>query len=44
MPRPGWILVVLVSFLTAALLLLAGYTGYSALSLAVGASAGINLF
>jgi hypothetical protein len=34
---------VLIALLTALLLLLAGYTGYAALSLAVGASAAINL-
>jgi hypothetical protein len=43
MPRPGWILVVLISVVTAALLLLAGYVGYAGLSVAVGASATINL-
>jgi hypothetical protein len=43
MPRPGWILVVLIALLTAALLLLAGYVGYAGLSVAVGASAAINL-
>lgn len=43
MPRPGWIVVVLISLLTAALLLLAGYVGYAGLSVAVGASAAINL-
>ena len=44
MPRPGWILVVLIALLTALLLLLAGYVGYAGLSVAVGASAAINLF
>jgi hypothetical protein len=43
MPRPAWILIVLTAVVTAALLLLAGYTGYAALSVAVGASAAINL-
>jgi hypothetical protein len=43
MPRPGWILVVLIALLTAVLLLLAGYVGYAGLSVAVGASAAINL-
>lgn len=43
MPRPAWILVVLVALLTAALLLLAGYVGYAVLSVAVGGSAAINL-
>jgi hypothetical protein len=42
--RIAWIVTVLIALLTGALLLLAGYTGYAALSLAVGASAGINLF
>jgi hypothetical protein len=42
--RVSWIATVLIALLTAALLLLAGYTGYAALSLAVGASAAINLF
>jgi fatty acid desaturase len=44
MPRAAWTLIVLVALLTAALLLLAGYTGYAVLSLCVGASASINLF
>lgn len=43
MPRPGWILIVLIALVTAALLMLAGYTGYAALSVAVGGSAAINL-
>jgi hypothetical protein len=42
--RVAWIVTVLIALLTAALLLLAGYTGYAALSIAVGASAAINLF
>ena len=42
--RIAWIVTVLIALLTAALLLLAGYTGYAGLSLAVGASAAINLF
>jgi hypothetical protein len=42
--RIAWIVTVLIALLTAALLLLAGYTGYAALSLAVGGSAAINLF
>jgi hypothetical protein len=42
--RIAWIATVLVALLTAALLLLAGYTGYAALAVAVGASAAINLF
>jgi hypothetical protein len=41
--RVAWIGTVLIALLTALLLLLAGYTGYAALSLAVGASAAINL-
>jgi ABC-type Fe3+-siderophore transport system permease subunit len=42
--RIAWIVTVLIALLTAALLLLAGYVGYAGLSLAVGASAAINLF
>lgn len=42
-PRVAWITTVLIAFLTALLLLLAGYTGYAVLSLAVGGSAAINL-
>jgi hypothetical protein len=41
--RVSWIVTVLVALLTAVLLLLSGYTGYAALSVAVGASAAINL-
>ncbi|HST56873.1 MAG TPA: hypothetical protein VLJ42_13380 [Solirubrobacteraceae bacterium] len=41
--RIAWITTVLVALLTALLLLLGGYTGYAALSVAVGASAAINL-
>jgi hypothetical protein len=41
--RVAWIVTVLVALLTAVLLLLSGYTGYAALSVAVGASAAINL-
>jgi hypothetical protein len=41
--RVSWILTVFVALLTAVLLLLSGYTGYAALSVAVGASAAINL-
>jgi hypothetical protein len=41
--RVSWIVTVLVALLTAVLLLFAGYTGYAALSIAVGASAAINL-
>lgn len=43
MPRPGWILILVIALTTAALLLLAGYTGYAGLSVAIGASAAINL-
>ena len=39
----SWIVTVLIALLTAALLLLAGYTGYAALSGVVGASAAVNL-
>jgi hypothetical protein len=42
--RVAWTVTVLIALLTAALLLLAGYTGYAGLSVAVGASAAINLF
>jgi hypothetical protein len=42
--RIAWIVTVLIALLTSALLLLAGYTGYAGLSVAVGASAAINLF
>jgi hypothetical protein len=42
--RVAWIVTVLIALLTAALLLLAGYTGYAALAGAVAASAAINLF
>jgi hypothetical protein len=42
--RVAWVVTVMIALLTAALLLLAGYTGYAALSVAVGASAAINLF
>jgi hypothetical protein len=41
--RASWIATVLVALLTAALLLLSGYTGYAALSLAVAGAAAINL-
>jgi ABC-type Fe3+-siderophore transport system permease subunit len=41
--RIAWIATVLIALLTAALLLLAGYVGYAGLSVAVGASAAINL-
>jgi hypothetical protein len=42
-PRPAWIATVLIALVSAALLLLSGYVGYAGLSLAVGASAAINL-
>ena len=41
--RVSWIVTVLVALLTAVLLLLSDYTGYAALSVAVAASAAINL-
>jgi hypothetical protein len=43
LPHLAWITTVLIALLTAAMLLLAGYTGYAVLSVAVGASAAINL-
>jgi hypothetical protein len=41
--RVAWIVTVFVALVTAALLALAGYTGYGVLSVAVGVSAAINL-
>jgi hypothetical protein len=41
--RVAWISTVLVALLTAVLLLLSGYTGYAALSVAVAGAAAINL-
>ncbi|HTA14397.1 MAG TPA: hypothetical protein VK781_06015 [Solirubrobacteraceae bacterium] len=41
--RVAWITTVLVALLVAVLLLLSDYTGYAALSVAVAASAAINL-
>jgi ABC-type Fe3+-siderophore transport system permease subunit len=41
--RVAWLTTVLVALLTALLLLLAGYTGYAGLGVAVAASAAINL-
>jgi len=41
--RVAWTATVLVALLTALLLLLAGYTGYAGLGLAVAVSAAINL-
>lgn len=42
--RVAWIVTVGIALITALLLLLAGYSGYAGVSLAVGASAAINLF
>ena len=42
--RAAWFATVFVALLTALLLLLAGYTGYAGLGVAVAASAAINLF
>jgi hypothetical protein len=41
--RIAWAITVVVALITALLLLLAGYTGYAGLSVAVAASAAINL-
>ena len=41
--RVAWLTTVFVALRTALLLLLAGYTGYAGLGLAVAASAAINL-
>ena len=41
--RIAWSVTVLVALITALLLLLAGYTGYAGLGLAVAISAAINL-
>jgi hypothetical protein len=41
--RIAWLVTVLASLLTAVLLLLAGYTGYAGLGVAVALSAAINL-
>ena len=43
MTRVAWLTTVLVALLTALLLLLAGYTGYAGLGLAIAVSAAINL-
>jgi hypothetical protein len=43
MTRVAWLTTVLVALITALLLLLAGYTGYAGLGLAVAVSAAINL-
>ena len=42
--RVAWLTTVGVALITALLLLLEGYSGYAGVSLAVGASAAINLF
>ena len=41
--RIAWAITVVVALITALLLLLAGYTGYAGLGVAVAASAAINL-
>jgi len=41
--RVAWLVTVLVALITALLLLLAGYTGYAGLGVAVAASAAVNL-
>ncbi len=41
--RLSWMVTVVAAVVTAVLLFLGGYTGYGVLSLAVGASAAINL-
>jgi hypothetical protein len=41
--RIAWLVTVAVCLLAAVLLLVAGYQGYAALAVAVGASAAINL-
>lgn len=41
--RIGWGVIVLVCLIGVGLLMLAGYQGYAALSLAVGVAAAINL-
>lgn len=43
MRRAGWLLIILIAAVTAVVLLFEGYSGYAVLSLAVGASAAINL-
>ena len=42
--RIAWAITVVVALITALLLLLAGYTGYAGLGVAVAASAAVNLF
>jgi hypothetical protein len=41
--RVAWFATVLLALITSLLMLLSGYNGYAALSVAVGASAAINL-
>jgi hypothetical protein len=41
--RIGWLITVVIALVTALLLLLSGYTGYGGVSIAVAASAAINL-
>ena len=41
--RIAWLITVLACLLTGVLLLIAGYTGYAAVSVAVAVSAAINL-
>ena len=41
--RISWLVTVVIALVTALLLLLAGYTGYAGVSLAVGLAAAINL-
>jgi hypothetical protein len=41
--RIGWLITVVIALVTALLLLLSGYTGYAGVSVAVAASAAINL-
>ena len=41
--RIAWLITVVVALVTALLLLLAGYTGYAGVSVAVAVSAAINL-
>jgi hypothetical protein len=41
--RAAWIATVLLALIISLLMLLSGYNGYAALSVAVGASAAINL-
>lgn len=43
MPRAGWLLIIVIAAVTAVVLLVDGYTGYAVLSIAVGASAAVNV-